>query len=129
MIELGLVYANSFFVTINARKRLGSKSDDVSQMFAHIPQSFLSSEVSSSVATKVPREISIRVDTQKAKARDAVRSSFYSIVYLACLTTIRSCSALAMMTVKAIWIWRVRRSGRHSEFLPRTGRKTQVETH
>jgi len=119
-----IVYANSFLATLNARKNIGRRVEDVNRMSLSRPLSFLSSEVSESLSGgKVPQNIPIQLDPHPTQERESVRPPRPSIVYvaIASLTTIHSCSTLTKTAIRHISIWRVRSPQPPLNLFPHSG--------
>ncbi|KAG5642131.1 hypothetical protein DXG03_003581 [Asterophora parasitica] len=58
---IGRLYTNSFLATLNARKTLTGKADDVSHMLVSIPPTLLNTQ--HTMSKKSAQNISIRIDT------------------------------------------------------------------
>jgi hypothetical protein len=63
------VYTNSFLATLNARKTITGRIDDVSHMLVSMPPTLITPLGSAGKVSKVSQNISIRIDTTKERDR------------------------------------------------------------
>ena len=69
-LSSSLVYANSLLAALNSRNIIHGKVDDVDIRMVSIPSSLLSTNVDSNGTSKIPTNISIRIDTTKGCLSD-----------------------------------------------------------
>ncbi|KAG6915647.1 hypothetical protein DXG01_010611 [Tephrocybe rancida] len=70
---IGRLYTNSFLATLNARRTISGKVDDVSHMLVSIPPTLLNTHQSAASKKGSQQTISIRIDTTQEHSSDPNR--------------------------------------------------------